>query len=824
MTSSRFLLGRIALIGLAALLFAPAARAQEITDDMVGQNEVAWQVWSTAMQFVERGKFDDAKKGFDAIADMKLSDLRLALMADRTGTLRLEEAVKDDKLGDSAKKLLAQITNGRRQRQLAEDGYHFAAIGRFNYADANFKALVDSNPDPVALLELSRYNPARTQTLVRLVANADVGPSAKLMLKILQEGERGLRTDPAEIETNIERLGGPPRVVYEATNNLKASGEYAIPHLIAYLQNPKKRELHPAIIQLLPLMGRPALNPMVQALAMKDQVTREILVRALGAIGYAQAAPYLARVANADAGASAQVKTAANEALAQVNKTGTADPAVLFRMLADGYYKDAESLAADPRIDDANVWYFDDGAQELRFIPVPRPIYNDVMAMRSAEAALALANTDAESIALWVASNFRREAKLGMDVESESASPLAKKDATKPDDYPRSIYFARAAGPLYNHLALWRAVNDREAGVALGTIAALAATAGPVSLVGPEDYKQALVKALEFPSRLVRTKAALALARSLPPSEFAGAQNVIPALAEALGQSSNRFAVLADPNSQTRNEFQALLRAMGFEVFSDANLFSAMELARKANVPGIDAVLIASDIKSPSMEEAVKAVREKLETASVPILIVSKAEQTGAASDLAARSRGVESVVSSILALDAQDKIERTVAQRLADASAALGMKPLDKENSIDLALQSADALRLIGVSRSSVFDFGRAEGSLIGALAQPNEALRIKAASVLALLGTPGAQKAIAQAALNDQNSKTQRIAAFASLAEAARLNGNKLDQKLVDQVVSVAETAKDLDIRTAASQALGAMNLTNNQASEIIRAQSRG
>src|SRR5262249_47715652 len=153
---------------------------------------------------------------------------------------------------------------------------------------------------------------------------------------------------------------------------------------------------------------------------------------------------YLARVVSADASASGPVKAAATEALAQVNKTGTNEPAVLFRMLADGYYDDAESLSADPRIDNANVWYFDADAQELRFIPAPRAIFTDVMAMRSAEAALALANTDAASIALWLAANFRREAKLGMDVESESASPLAKKDATKPEDYPRSIYFARA--------------------------------------------------------------------------------------------------------------------------------------------------------------------------------------------------------------------------------------------------------------------------------------------------------------------------------------------------------------------------------------------
>lgn len=819
---SRLFLASIAFAFLAA---APKARAQEVTDDMVGQDGKAWALWSSGIKALEDEKPDDANKAFDAVAALKLSDLRMALMADRSGTIRFEQAVQDKVLGNAAKKLLGQIKNGRRQRQLAEDGWHFAAIGRFNYADANFKALVDSNPDPVALLELSRYNPARAETLTKLIANTEVGPSAKLVMKLLEEGELALRMDPAEIEVNIERLGGPPRVVYHATNFLKSSGEYAIPALIAYLQNPKKRDLHPAIMQLLPLMGRSALNPLVMALNMKDQVTREILVRALGSLGYPQAAPYLARILTNDPGASPQVKAAAGEALGACNKTGTADAGVLFRMLADGYYDDAESLRTDPRVDTANVWYFDDEAQALRYIPVPRAIFNDIMAMRSAESALEIATSDANSIAVWIAADFQREAKLGMDVESEAASPLAEKDATRPENYPRSIYFARAAGPLYNHMALARAVKDRDAAVAIGTIAALASTAGPSSLVGPDDVKQALVHALEFPNRLVRVKAALALARALPTSGFAGAQNVVPALAEALGQSSKRYAIVADPDSQTRNAFQSVLRAMEYEVYADESLYTALELARKANVPAVDAVLVASDSASPTLADAVADLRRRPETATVPLLIISKPRQTGAANNVARDYAGVETILSDVLKVDAaEDKVAQTVARKLSDASGTLGMKSLDKNVSLSLAIQAAEALRLIAVARSTVFDLARADGALIDALSQPSEELRIKAAAALAVSPTAGAQKGLADAAMNTKNSKAQRIATFGSLAESARLIGNKLDNRLVDQIVKVAEQEKDLDIRTAASQALGALNLTTNQASDIIRAQSRG
>src|SRR5262249_10258720 len=129
----------------------PLAVAQEMTDDMVGQNEKAWRTWKSAMTALEKDKFEDAVKQLDEISKMSLSPLRLALMADRTGTLRFEQAVASNKAGDSGKAILEQVNVGRKQKALAEDGWHFAAIGRFEYANSNFKALVDANPDPVAL-------------------------------------------------------------------------------------------------------------------------------------------------------------------------------------------------------------------------------------------------------------------------------------------------------------------------------------------------------------------------------------------------------------------------------------------------------------------------------------------------------------------------------------------------------------------------------------------------------------------------------------------------------------------------------------------------
>jgi hypothetical protein len=493
----RMIVGLTFALGLA--ITGPVV-AQQLEEDMVGQPADAWTTWQAATRALEREELDKAGKELEAIAGMKLSDLRLCLMADRTGSIRLQQWAASAGVPEAVKQIVSKIEAGRKQRALAEDGWHYAAVGRFNYADANFKALAESNPDPVALLELARMNPNRHQTLLRLLANTEVGPAAKRFLEMLNEGEERLRTDPYEIAANIAKLGAEERVAFNAANRLKASGEYAIPQLIQALRRSDQRSLQPAIIQVLPQIGRAGLNPLCAALAMTDDVTKQTIIKALGQIGYKQALPYLAKLAN-DGKASAEVVSAAKQAMATIGQA-SGDVATLFCGLADEYYNNVESLKADPRSDTANIWFVRNN--ELKFIPVPMAAFSDVMAMRCCEQALAADANSVPAIALWLAGDFRRETRLGMNVESDSPDPLASKDGTRPEDFPRSIYFARAAGPKYNHMVLARAVKDRDPGVALGAIAALRVTAGAPSLLGAQELKQPLVQSLDFPNRQVR--------------------------------------------------------------------------------------------------------------------------------------------------------------------------------------------------------------------------------------------------------------------------------------------------------------------------------
>lgn len=109
-------------------------------------------------------------------------------------------------------------------------------------------------------------------------------------------------------------------------------------------------------------------------------------------------------------------------------------------------------------------------------------------------------------------------------------------------------------------------------------------------------------------------------------------------------------------------------------------------------------------------------------------------------------------------------------------------------------------------------------------ALSAPDEGLQTAAASVLALVRTPSAQGAIAQMALDAANTDSLRLAAYDSLSESAKNNGNLLGDDQLTELVRIARDEADLTIRTAASQTLGALNLHTSKASDIIRSYHGG
>jgi CheY-like chemotaxis protein len=432
------------------------------------------------------------------------------------------------------------------------------------------------------------------------------------------------------------------------------------------------------------------------------------------------------------------------------------------------------------------------------------------MALRCCEEALRLRNDHADAIALWLASNIRREARLGMNVESGDASETGEKDGTRPTVFPRALYFSQAAGSLYSQLVLERAVRDRDSAVALGAIEALRHTAGESSLFGFENGAPPLASALEFPDLVVRIRAALALGAALPKTEFAGAPLVVPVLATALTLDARERVIVVDPDPASLNRVVAALRTGGRDVIGETNLYRALERAR-VELQGQSGIFLATDVRDPDFAAGVKSIRGEFTFAKTPIVALAGSRSDAATEAVLKTDAGVEAVDS---AADAN-----LLVAALEKARARTRQSGLDSQLALSMSLQAADVLRQIALDGKTVLRFEAAESALIAAMDSTNENLRTLSASVLARVRTPTAQRAIAYVALDAKHTKSLRIAVFGSLAESGMANGLQLEESQIRELVRMAREEPDLALRTAASKALGALNLRTNQASEIIR-----
>jgi len=801
-----------------SLLHSPAAaQAPTAAGEFVsGQAAATWEKWKTAMQALLARDKQVIEFAFGELLADNPSPLRLALFAERTITQRdiggavllLEQDLQAGALGEKGKHVVALLETGREQMNEADDGWWFASIGRSDIANANFSALLKGDVDPVALLEFADSKPGRRELLVQVSDNPVVGEAARGILRLLQAGEERVKADPFRIKQHVDELGGPPRAFDYALARLKESGEYAIPFLVQALRDPQKKDLNRAVIRTLPLVDRPGLNPLVMALRMRDDAVRRYVIAALGQIGYFTPVPYLLALRD-DEQTPAEIRAAAEAALRDLSSHGVPlEPgltaAEAFYRLAKAYYNNQRDVAADPRLDTANVWYWKDDL--LVNVPVPAAIFNEVMAMRCCEEAL-LRNADLKpALALWLAANFRREAQL----------PEGASDPTRPENYPSALYFAETAGPEYCLMALAWAVDDGDPAVALGAIEGLRRTAGPASIMGTELGRQPLAEALSFTDRLVRVRAALALANALPSQPFHNSQNLMPVLSEALLlHSGSKSALLVEPDAATANTLGAALRDAGYEVLSDANLFAGLQKVR-TQTPGVDVILIASDIRGPALAEGLKQLRAEFRFANTPVIVIAKPADRSAVRDVIAgdhRSGHVPPDVAS-----------QGLATAIAAVSRAVGAKEITPEVGGSLALEAATVLRLLAVTNNPLFRPEQAEPALIAAMDSRDAALRKTVAQVLAHVGTTPAQEAIARVALNETEPLELRGVMFAAVAEAAKQHGNRLSPETVRSLSDTVQSAADMAIRTAAGQALGALNLPGNPASEIIRKQYGG
>ena len=94
---------------------------------------------------------------------------------------------------------------------------------------------------------------------------------------------------------------------------------------------------------------------------------------------------------------------------------------------------------------------------------------------------------------------------------------------------------------------------------------------------------------------------------------------------------------------------------------------------------------------------------------------------------------------------------------------------------------------------------------------------------SVLGLLNDRDAQSGLLQTAQDEKTADDVKISLYNSLATSAKFFGNLLDGTQIDSLQKTVSATPNLEVRSAAAEAHGALNLPADQAKSLILEQSR-
>ncbi len=438
---------------------------------------------------------------------------------------------------------VVSIGFGQSLEQNWNDFLHYTQIGRFDLAKGYAQTILQSEPNPLELFDLSQTNPTGFSFLLRVnefSSDAELAELAGKVMAVIERGRFIRRSEPKIIVEEIKRLSSTERGKLAAVKRLQDAGEYAIPFMLDAMADDSRADDLPNIIWALPQIGRPAIRPLVAALQGENVAVKAEIIRALGKIGYPQSLAYLKYIVEKNN--SNELRGLSAASIKQIDPVAASvSAAELFYQLAQNYYYRSQSLAPAEDANFANIWFWDSQSQRLNREEVDKSYFSELMSMRCCEWALKADPGFGSAIGLWLAAFFKAES-TGI-----SMPPFFG------EGHADALVYATTAGPEYLHQALARAIKDNNADVALGAVEALTVNAGERSLLYSLGPAQPLLAALSFDDKAVRYSAAIAIALAGPQQSFNESRLVAANLAEALGQKDEGRGT-GDERRETRDE------------------------------------------------------------------------------------------------------------------------------------------------------------------------------------------------------------------------------------------------------------------------------
>jgi len=692
---------------------------------------------------------------------------------------------------------------GPTNQALLEDFSHFVRIDRHDAAAALGQELIRRGLKPadfVRLVETSRDPMRFNDTMARAMRVPALEPIAASMLKAFEAGMLAAARDPEQIRKNVAALTGTLRGKLDARARLIYAGEYATPQLLEALLDKNNPALAAEAQRVLIDMGRQAIAPLCTAMMGLGATEQETVANVLGLIPYRTSLPYLADLAASSGSAGA--KAACARAIERLAGTASVDaPAILYYQLADAYYAHKSEVTSFPREDFQLLWSHQPKTG-LVMQAIATPVFHEAMAMRLSRRALELLPGSRDALALWVASNFRREIDTTPGYDNPAYGP----------DMREAMYYAVAAGPAVSQEVLARGLDTRDTPLVRRALAAVEQTAGASSLFGADAARRPVGEALLYPNRRVQIETSLALAASQAREAFPGSDRVVPTLASALGNAAQRFALIMARNNEEYQSYRGVIEKGGFTVLPFGATLGDVAIP-VSEAPAVDLVMVTG-LDAERLGATIDSVRGHAKLAASPVLAMVGLD---AAPVLQRRYEGEGWIAVRPMALD-QAMTLRAAESLVERASGG----PITEGEAADYARRALAAMRDLVLSGSTVFSVNEAAGALVAALGSPKGETRMLVAEVLSYLSEARAQVALVDAGLSA--SGAERVAIMGKATASARRFGNNLEARQVSRLLALAaDPATPSEDATATAALVGALNLNNADLLPVISGQRR-
>jgi len=130
-------------------------------------------------------------------------------------------------------------------KRISDDFFHYASIGRYDLDKAEGEKIIAANADPMEVYQAfqasvedrnRRVNPDRRIELYERVLSwqrqAELKDVGAKLISIFNQATYKQRSNTGFIESQVQRLSGGPRAYALAVEQLKTSGELAVPVML----------------------------------------------------------------------------------------------------------------------------------------------------------------------------------------------------------------------------------------------------------------------------------------------------------------------------------------------------------------------------------------------------------------------------------------------------------------------------------------------------------------------------------------------------------------------------------------------------------------